>query len=94
MIEEVEKTGDPQGRRGSSTARKVMASAPGVPRRRPRARVLRRTCRELAAPRYEAANALEQALSSSCASAVRRPIETNVEFWAAVILDFADVPPT
>jgi len=22
-----------------------------------------------------------------------RPIETNVEFWAAVILDFADVPP-
>ena len=22
-----------------------------------------------------------------------RPIETNVEFWAAVILDFAEVPP-
>ncbi len=23
-----------------------------------------------------------------------RAIETNVEFWAAVILDFAEVPPT
>ncbi|MDT4985892.1 MAG: citrate synthase, partial [Pseudonocardiales bacterium] len=60
----------------------------------PRARVLRRTCQELNAPRYEAAMALEQAALAELRE--RRPdraIETNVEFWAAVILDFADVPP-
>ena len=59
----------------------------------PRARVLRRTCRELNAPRYEAAEALEQAALSILRE--RRPdraIETNVEFWAAVVLDFAGVP--
>ena len=60
----------------------------------PRARVLRRTCRELNAPRYEAAAALEQAaLTELRERRPDRPIETNVEFWAAVILDFADVPP-
>ena len=60
----------------------------------PRARVLRRTCRELGAARYEAAEALEQAALAELRE--RRPdraIETNVEFWAAVILDFAKVPP-
>jgi citrate synthase len=60
----------------------------------PRARVLRRTCRELNAPRYEAAEALEQAaLTELRDRRPDRPIETNVEFWAAVILDFAGVPP-
>ncbi|SOD70418.1 citrate synthase [Jatrophihabitans sp. GAS493] len=60
----------------------------------PRARVLRRTCKELNAPRYDAAVALEQAALAELKE--RRPdraIETNVEFWAAVILDFAEVPP-
>ncbi|MPY82141.1 MAG: citrate synthase [Actinophytocola sp.] len=60
----------------------------------PRARVLRRTAKELGAPRYEAAAALEQAALAELRE--RRPdraIETNVEFWAAVILDFAEVPP-
>ena len=55
--------------------------------------MLRRTCRELDAPRYEAAAALEQAALAILRE--RRPdraIETNVEFWAAVILDFAGVP--
>ena len=59
----------------------------------PRARVLRRTCKELDAPRYEAAAALEQAaLAELRERRPDRPIETNVEFWAAVILDFAEVP--
>ena len=60
----------------------------------PRARVLRRTCKELNAPRFEAAQALEQAaLAELRERRPDRPIETNVEFWAAVILDFAEVPP-
>ena len=60
----------------------------------PRARVLRRTARSLRAPRYEAAAELERAALAELRE--RRPdraIETNVEFWAAVVLDFADVPP-
>ncbi len=60
----------------------------------PRARVLRRTARELGAPRYEIAAALEKAALEELRS--RRPdrvLETNVEFWAAIILDFAEVPP-
>ena len=59
----------------------------------PRARVLRRTAKELDVPRYEVAAALEQAALTELRE--RRPdraIETNVEFWAAVILDFAEVP--
>lgn len=59
----------------------------------PRARVLRATAGRLDAPRYEVAAALEQAALAELRE--RRPdraIETNVEFWAAVILDFAGVP--
>jgi citrate synthase len=59
----------------------------------PRARVLRRTARELGAERYEVALALEQAALAELRA--RRPdriLETNVEFWAAIILDFAEVP--
>jgi citrate synthase len=60
----------------------------------PRARVLRRTAKELGATRYEAAKALEDAaLAELRERRPDRPIETNVEFWAAVILDFAEVPP-
>jgi citrate synthase len=60
----------------------------------PRARVLRRTAKELGAARYEAAKALEDAaLAELRERRPDRPIETNVEFWAAVVLDFAEVPP-
>ncbi len=60
----------------------------------PRARVLRRTAQELGAPRYEVALALERAALAELRD--RRPdrvLETNVEFWAAIVLDFAGVPP-
>ena len=59
----------------------------------PRARVLRRTAKELNAPRYAVAEALEQAALAELRE--RRPdrvLETNVEFWAAIVLDFAEVP--
>ncbi|MBQ6642416.1 MAG: citrate (Si)-synthase, partial [Saccharopolyspora sp.] len=59
----------------------------------PRARVLRNTCEQLGAPRFEAAAELERAaLEVLRERRPDRPIETNVEFWAAVILDFAQVP--
>ena len=59
----------------------------------PRARVLRATAKRLGAPRYEVAAALEEAALAELHE--RRPdrvLATNVEFWAAVVLDFADVP--
>ena len=60
----------------------------------PRARVLRRTARRLGSPRVEVAEALEQAaLAELEARKPDRVLATNVEFWSAVVLDFADVPP-
>jgi len=59
----------------------------------PRARTLRRTAKELNAPRYEVAEALERAaLKELRERQPDRVLETNVEFWAAIILDFAEVP--
>jgi citrate synthase len=60
----------------------------------PRARLLRRTAKELGAPRYEVAEELERAaLEALRKKSPDRPLETNVEFWSAVVLDVADVPP-
>ena len=60
----------------------------------PRARVLRRTAREIGAPRLEVAEKLEEAaLAELKARKPDRVLATNVEFWSAVVLDFADVPP-
>ena len=60
----------------------------------PRARVLRRTARALGSPRVEVAEALEEAaLAELQARKPDRVLATNVEFWSAVVLDFAEVPP-
>ena len=60
----------------------------------PRARVLRRTAKELGSPRFEVAEALEQsALAKLAERHPERVLATNVEFWSAVVLDVADIPP-
>ncbi|MEA2427727.1 MAG: citrate synthase [Thermoleophilaceae bacterium] len=60
----------------------------------PRARVLRRTAREIGARRLEVAEALENAaLAELKARRPDRVLATNVEFWSAVVLDYAEVPP-
>lgn len=60
----------------------------------PRARVLRNTAKELVSSRVEVAEALEQAaLAELKARKPDRVLATNVEFWSAVVLDFAEVPP-
>jgi citrate synthase len=97
MIEEVEKTGDARKVVVDILDRKdrLMGFGHRVYRAEdPRARVLRRTCKELGADKFEAAQALEQAaLTELRERRPDHPIETNVEFWAAVILDFAGVTP-
>jgi citrate synthase len=60
----------------------------------PRARVLRRTAQELGSPRFEVAEALERAaLAELQRRSPDRVLATNVEFWSAVVLDVADIPP-
>jgi citrate synthase len=60
----------------------------------PRARLLRRTARELGSPRYEVADELERvALAELQARRPDRVLATNVEFWSAVVLDVAEIPP-
>ena len=96
MIEEVERTGDADAyvRSVLDSNKRLMGFGHRVYRAEdPRARVLRRTARDLGAPRYEVAVALEQAaLSELRARRPDRVLETNVEFWAAIVLDFAEVP--
>ncbi|MQA07299.1 MAG: citrate synthase [Pseudonocardiaceae bacterium] len=96
MLDEAERTGDARGVvRGILDRReRLMGFGHRVYRAEdPRARVLRRACAELGAERYEVAAAVEHAaLTELRERRPDRPIETNVEFWAAVILDFARVP--
>jgi citrate synthase len=60
----------------------------------PRARVLRRTAKAIGSPRAEVAERLEAAaLAELQARKPDRVLATNVEFWSAVVLDHAQVPP-
>jgi citrate synthase len=97
MIQEVERSGDAEAWVKSALDRgeRLMGFGHRVYRAEdPRARVLRRTARELGAPRFEVAEALEKAaLAELHARRPDRVLATNVEFWSAVILDLAEVPP-
>jgi len=96
MLDEVERTGDAEGwvRAALDRGERLMAFGHRVYRAEdPRARVLRRTARELGAPRLEAAEELERAaLAELLARKPDRVLVTNVEFWSAVVLDLAGVP--
>ena len=60
----------------------------------PRARLLRGTAMDLGSPRFAVAEELERvALSELHARKPDRVLATNVEFWSAVVLDVADIPP-
>jgi citrate synthase len=96
MIDEVEATGDADAwvRQALDRGDRLMGFGHRVYRAEdPRARVLRRTCRELRSPRFEVAEALEKAaLTELQARKPDRVLATNVEFWSAVVLDLAEVP--
>ncbi len=97
MLDEVASTGDPEAyvtdildRRG-----KIMGFGHRVYRAEdPRSRILKRTAEELGSPRFEIAEALEEAALAELQR--RKPdyvIATNVEFYSAVVLDVAEIPP-
>ena len=93
MVEEVERIGDATTyvRAELDKGERLMGFGHRVYRAEdPRARVLRRTAKELGAPRYEVAAALEEAaLAELHARRPDRVLATNVEYWAAVVLDLS-----
>src|SRR5881275_690892 len=96
MLDEVERLGDADRwvRDALDRGERLMGFGHRVYRAEdPRARVLRRTAREIGAERYAVAEALEKAaLAELQARRPDRVLATNVEFWSAVVLDTADVP--
>jgi citrate synthase len=96
MIKQVEGGADPRAyvRGVLDSGQRLMGFGHAIYRAEdPRAAILREAARELGAPRYEAALDLERAALAELRE--RKPdrvLETNVEFWAAVVLDFAEVP--
>ncbi|NMO51734.1 citrate synthase 2 [Actinoplanes sp. TBRC 11911] len=96
MVEAVERTGDARAyvKKVLDSGRRLMGFGHAIYRAEdPRARILRDAARELGAPRYEVALELEKAALAELRE--RKPdrvLETNVEFWAAIVLDFAQVP--
>jgi citrate synthase len=97
MLDEVERSGDAASWVSAAMDRgeRLMGFGHRIYRAEdPRARVLRGTARELGSPRVEVAEALEQAaLAELHARKPDRVLATNVEFWSAVVLDLAEVPP-
>ncbi|MEK6274277.1 MAG: citrate synthase 2 [Actinomycetota bacterium] len=97
MLDEVAKTGDPAGYVKDLLERhgRIMGFGHRVYRAEdPRSRVLKRAAKELGSPRMEVAEALEEAALAALHE--RKPdyvIATNVEFYSAVVLDLAEVPP-
>jgi citrate synthase len=96
MLDDVEKSGDAEkyvkdlldrGERLMGFGHRVYRAED------PRARVLRRTAHEIGAKRAEVAEALEEAaLAELQARKPDRVLATNVEFWSAVVLDYAEIP--
>jgi citrate synthase len=97
MLDEVDAMGDAEKwvKQALDSGQRLMGFGHRVYRAEdPRARVLRRTAAEIGAPRLEVAEALERAaLAELKARKPDRVLATNVEFWSAVVLDYADVPP-
>jgi citrate synthase len=97
MLDEVERTGDAEAwvKAALDRGERLMGFGHRVYRAEdPRARVLRRTARAIGSPRVDVAEALEQAaLAELQARKPDRVLATNVEFWSAVVLDYAAVPP-
>jgi citrate synthase len=60
----------------------------------PRSRILKRTAKELGAPQVEVAEELEGvALAALHERYPDRVLATNVEYYSAIVLDVAEIPP-
>jgi citrate synthase len=97
MLQEVEEMGDPERwvRQTLEAGRRIMGFGHRVYRAEdPRSRILKQTAKELGAPRVEIAEQLEQvALTALQEKSPDRVLATNVEYYSAIVLDVAEIPP-
>ena len=97
MLEEVAKEGDPEKwvRDALAQKKRIMGFGHRIYRAEdPRSRLLKRVAKELNAPNIEVAEGLEQAaLKALQERSPDRVLATNVEYYSAVVLDSAEIPP-
>jgi citrate synthase len=97
MLEEVQRLGDPEKwvRDALAQKKRIMGFGHRVYRAEdPRSRILKRTAEELAAPNVEIAEELERvALKALQERSPDRVLATNVEYYSAIVLDVAEIPP-
>jgi citrate synthase len=97
MLQEVAELGDPERwvREALENKRRIMGFGHRVYRAEdPRSRILKKTARELSAPMIDVAEELEGvALRALQERHPERVLATNVEYYSALVLDVAEVPP-
>src|SRR5436189_5276168 len=97
MLEEVQELGDPGKwvRDALAQKKRIMGFGHRVYRAEdPRSRILKRTAKELDAPNVEIAEELEAvALKALQERSPDRVLATNVEYYSAIVLDVAEIPP-
>ncbi len=97
MLEEVSATGDPERwvHERLEAGKLIMGFGHRIYRAEdPRSRILKRTAEELGSPQVEVAERLEQAaLKGLQERHPERVLATNVEYYSAIVLDIAEIPP-
>jgi citrate synthase len=97
MLQEVQQMGDAERwvRDALAAGKKIMGFGHRIYRAEdPRSRILKRTAKELGSPQVEIAEELEQvALKALQEKHPERVLATNVEYYAAIVLDVAEIPP-
>jgi citrate synthase len=97
MIDEVTRMGDPERwvREALASGKRIMGFGHRIYRAEdPRSRILKRTAKELGSPQVEVAEQLEQvALRALQERHPERVLATNVEYYSAIVLDVAEIPP-
>ena len=97
MLEDVQRMGDPQRwvREALASGKRIMGFGHRIYRAEdPRSRILKRTAKELGSPQVEIAEQLEQvALKALQERHPERVLATNVEYYSAIVLDVAEIPP-
>src|SRR5437763_13242473 len=97
MLDEVTAMGDPERwvDEALASGKRIMGFGHRVYRAEdPRSRILKRTARELGSPQIDVAEELEGvALAALQKRHPERVLATNVEYYSALVLDVAEIPP-
>src|SRR4051794_18417100 len=96
MLDAVAASGDPEKWVSDALGRheRIMGFGHRIYRAEdPRSRILKQTAKELGSPRVEVAEELERVAHEAIAKKNPDHSWPNVEFWSAIVLDVAEVPP-